>query len=249
MLLTCHALSDQPRVLQRWCQLTFGEVRAIDSLQMYDDHMTWLAAKKAGCSTIVEIWHRARKHIATLAAFHGYLPSFDWRDSEVAKYEVSQLVHDNCIAQAADSDGRTVRQERHSLSPDQLQLLYIYVTSRSAAECALLLAFCGIMGQSLARSGQICKMNRVHISYSEANVPVTPLFGPVRLLHLGDRGHHEVNKTADMAHWVMRTMKPCLACPWFGLAVIEGLTFTRNDALRHSKQGVSKLTNKRHRDN
>ena len=76
--------------------------------------------------------------------------------------------------------------------------------SRSAAECALLLAFCGIMGQSLARSGQICKINRVHISYSETNLPVTPLFGPVRLLHLGDRGHHKVNKTADMAHWIMR---------------------------------------------
>ena len=95
--------------------------------------------------------------------------------------------------------------------------------SRSAAECALLLAFCGIMGQSLARSGQICKMNRIHISYSEANLPVTPLFGPVRLLHLGDRGHHKVNKTADMAHWVMRTMKPSLACPWFGLALKTAL--------------------------
>ena len=50
-------------------------------------------------------------------------------------------------------------------------------------------------------------MNRVHISYSEAILPVTPLFGPVRLLHLGDMGHHKVNKTADMAHWVMRTIK------------------------------------------
>ena len=136
---------------------------------MYDDHMTWLAAKKASCKTIVDIWHRARKHIATLAAFHGYLPSFDGRDSEVAKYELSQLVHDHSIAQAADTDGRTVRQERHSLSSEQLQLLYIYAMSLSAAECALLLAFCGIIGQSLARSGQICKMNRVHISYSEAN--------------------------------------------------------------------------------
>ena len=62
-------------------------------------------------------------------------------------------------------------------------------------------------------------MNRVHISFSEVKLQVTPLCGPVRLLHLGDRGHHKVNKEADMAHWVMRTMKPSLACPWFGLAL------------------------------
>ena len=210
-------------LLQRWCHETLGEVGAIETLRMYDNHMTWLAAKKAGCRTAVEIWHRACQHIATLAAFHGYLPSFGWRDSEVAKYELSQLVHDHAIAQAADTDGRTVRQDRHSLSPKQLQLLYTYAMSRSAAECALLLAFCGIMGQSLARSGQICKMNKVHISYNEANLPVTPLFGPVRLLHLGDRGHHKVNKTADMAHWVMRTMKPSLACSGFGLALKSAL--------------------------
>ncbi|DBA86106.1 TPA: hypothetical protein ACH3X1_005625 [Trebouxia sp. C0004] len=61
---------------EHWCQETFGEIRAIDSLQMYDDRMTWLAAKKAMCKTAVEIGHRAQKHIATLAAFHGYLPSF-----------------------------------------------------------------------------------------------------------------------------------------------------------------------------
>ena len=201
----------------------FSEVRPIDSLQMFDDHMTWLAGRKARCSTIVEIWHRARKHIAVLANFHGYMPTFEWKESEVAKYELSQLVHDQSHAQAADTDGRTVRQDRHSLSPDQLQQLYSYAMSRSAAECALLLAFCGIMGQSLARSGQICKMNRVHINFSEVELQVTPLFGPVRLLHLGDRGHHKVNKEADMAHWVMRTMKPSLACPWFGLALKTAL--------------------------
>ena len=69
-----------------------------------------------------------------MAAFHGYLPSFNWRDSEVAKYELSQLVHDHAIAQAADTDGRTVRQDRHSLSPEQLQLLSTYAMSRSAAD-------------------------------------------------------------------------------------------------------------------
>ncbi|DBB05688.1 TPA: hypothetical protein ACH3X1_012299 [Trebouxia sp. C0004] len=79
------------------------------------------------------------------------------------------------------------------------------------------------MGQSLARSGQICKMNRVHINFSDAELSVTPLFGPVRLLHLGDQGHHKVNKEADMAQWVMRTMKPSLACPWFGLALKTAL--------------------------
>ncbi|KAL3135429.1 hypothetical protein ABBQ32_007611 [Trebouxia sp. C0010 RCD-2024] len=202
---------------------------------MYDDHMTWLAAKKANCRTTVEIWHRARKHVATLAAFHGYLPSFDWRSSEVAKYELSQLVHDHSHAQAADTNGRTVRQDRHSLSAEQLQLLYTYAMSRSAAECALLLAFCGIMGQSLARSGQICKMNRVHTSYSEANLPVTPLFGPVQLLHLGDRGHHKVNKTADMAHWVMRTMRPSLACPWFGQALKTALDAKQQQGVQYEE--------------
>ena len=230
-----YVFLQQTCLLQRWCLETFGEVRAIESLQMYDDHMTWLAAKKARCRTTVEIWHRARKHIATLAAFHGYLPSFDWRSSEVAKYELSQLVHDHSHAQAADTDGRTVRQDRHSLNADQLELLYIYAMSRSAAECALLLAFCGIMGQSLARSGQICKMNRVHISYSEANLPVTPLFGPVRLLHLGDRGHHKVNKTADMAHWVMRTMKPSLACPWIGLALKTALDAKQQQGVQYEE--------------
>ena len=60
-------------LLQRWCQEVFEEVRPIANLQMFDDHMTWLANRKAKCSTSVEIWHRARKHIATLAAFHGYM--------------------------------------------------------------------------------------------------------------------------------------------------------------------------------
>lgn len=101
-----------------------------------------------------------------MTAFHGYLPSFDWRDSEDAKYELSQLVHDHAIAQAADTDGSSAGQDRHSFSPEQLQLLYTHAMSRPAAECALLLAFCGIMGQSLATSGQICKMNRVNISDS-----------------------------------------------------------------------------------
>ena len=63
--------------LQRWCLETFGKVGAIKSEHIYDDHMRWLAVKKASCRTTVEIWHKARKHIATLAAFHGYLPSFD----------------------------------------------------------------------------------------------------------------------------------------------------------------------------
>ena len=33
------------------------------------------------------------------------------------------------------------------------------------------------------------------------------------------------------------------------LEILEGLTLFPNDALRYSKQGMSKLTNKRHRDN
>ena len=70
---------------------------------MYDDHMTWLATKKANCSRTVEIWHRARKFVAELAAFHGYLGTdFHWSQSEVAKYELSQLVHDHSLAKAAE---------------------------------------------------------------------------------------------------------------------------------------------------
>lgn len=131
--------------------------------------MTWLAVRKARCRTIVEIWHRARKHIAVLANFHGYMPTFEWKESEAAKYELSQLVHDQSHAHAADTDGRTVRQDRHSLSPDQLQQLYSYAMSRSVAECALLLAFCGIMGHTkhfclLSYRQSVCCEHSIHVA-------------------------------------------------------------------------------------
>jgi hypothetical protein len=223
--------------LQKWCREVFGIVRPIQSLEMYDAHMSWLADKKAACSSAVEIWHRARKHIAAVAVFHGYMPAdFQWKDSEVAKYELSQLVHDNSRAVALDTNGPTVRQNRHSLSQDQLEQLFRYAMTRQAAACALLLAFCGVMGQTLARSGQLLQLNRVHVGYPEANLlPVTPLFGPVQLLHLGDRGHHKVNKDANMAHWVMRTMRPSLACPWFGLALKAALDAKQQQGVQYDE--------------
>jgi len=221
-------------VLQRWCLETFDEVKPITSLQMFEDHVSWLVAQKSQLSSVVAIWHRARKHIANLAAYHGYLPSFHWNQSEAASHELSYEVHDHSLTAAANTDGRTVRQDRHSLSTDQLQNLYTYAMSLSAAECALLLAFCGIMGQTLARSGQICDMNRAHTSFSAAKLPVTPLFGPVQLLHLGDRGHHKVNKQGDMADWVMRTMKPSLACPCFGLALKFALAAKQQQGTQYS---------------
>lgn len=55
-------------MLQRWCLETFDEVKPITSLQMFEDHVSWLVAQKSQLSSVVAIWHRARKHIANLAA-------------------------------------------------------------------------------------------------------------------------------------------------------------------------------------
>ncbi len=67
----------------------------------------------------------------------------------------------------------------------------------------------------------MCKLKKVHVSlYPERfELPVNPLFGPVQMLQLGDRGNHKVDKLGDMAHWIMRTFMPSLQCPVFGLAV------------------------------
>ena len=94
-----------------------------------------------------------------------------------------------------------------------------------AASAAQLLAYVAINFQTLARSGQICQLNRRHLTIdTDAELPRLPFFGPVKLLQLGDRGHHKVaDKGADMVHWVMRTLHPILACPWFGLALNAAL--------------------------
>ena len=65
----------------------------------------------------------------------------------------------------------------------------------------------------------------MHVSLYPENyeLPVNPLFGPVQMLQLGDRGNHKVDKLSDMSHWVMRTCKPSLKCPWFGMALMTAL--------------------------
>ena len=161
-----------------------------------------------------------RSHAATLARFHGYISdNFKWEDSSYARNVMSEVAERKLML-ATDTDGKTVNQQNAILGPDQLDRLYKWALTQSADTCALLLAFCSIVSQTLARSEQLCKMNSVHMSiYPEAAPYKLPLAGPAKFLHLGDRGHHKVNKSDDMAHWVMRTLEPSLACPWFGLAL------------------------------
>lgn len=161
-----------------------------------------------------------RDHAATLARFHGHISDkFKWGDSSYARNLISKVAETKLLV-TSDTDGKTVNQQNATLSPRDLQRLYKWAMTQPADTCALLLAFCGVVSQTLARSEQCCKMNTVHMSiYPEAAPDKLPLFGPTKMLHLGDRGHHKVNKSDDMAHWVMRTLEPSLACPWFGLAL------------------------------
>ena len=99
-----------------------------------------------------------------------------------------------------------------------------YAMTLRARPCSLLLAFCSLMSQTIARSRQLCMMKKIHVSLPDQfELPVNPLFGPVQMLQLGDRGNHKVDKLGDMSHWVMRTFKPSLKCPWFGLALKAAL--------------------------
>lgn len=215
-------------VLQRYSQEVYGPgvIQPIRSQKEYEDYMTWLAQKKAHLRSGSLLWHRARDYMARLAVFHGYVPtSFKWEDSEVVK-DLSRSVNDDARAKALDTEARTVNQENNSLAPSELKALYKHAMGLQAATCALLLAFCGITEQTLARPGQLCKMNRVHMSlYPKSELPKSPLFGPVKMMQLGDRGHHKVDKDdpKGMSHWVMRTYRPSLACPWFGLALKAAL--------------------------
>lgn len=162
-----------------------------------------------------------RNHAATLARFHGCISdNFKWEDSSYARNLMSKVAETKLLI-TSNTDGKTVNQQNATLSPDNLQRLYEWAMTQPAATCALLLAFCGVVSQTLARSEQLCEMNTVHMSiYPETVLYKLPLFGPtIKMLHLGDRGHHKVNKSDDMAHWVMRTLQPSLACPWFGLAL------------------------------
>ncbi len=195
----------------------FGEIRAITSIEMYEACMRWIAEQKIAQQpkSIAATWRNRRNYIAKLAGFHGYAPAlFSWEDSEVTKYDLPLQVYDTAREVAADTDGRSVNQQRHSLTQTELTDMLKYAMTLRAHPCSLLLAFCGIMSQSVARSGQLCKLNKVHVSLC-SQLPVDPLYGPIQMLQLGDRGNHKVYKLEDMAHWVMRSFKPSLNCPWF----------------------------------
>lgn len=208
-------------LMQKWCIIKHNKVVPIQSIQMFEEYMSWLTEHKLGTRRL-ESWTRARPHIETLARFHGYVPDgFKWSDSEAVRFELKLKVADGAAAMALDTDGPTVRPHKHTLQPEQLQEFYRLVCDMDAASTAQLLAYTAINSQTLARSGQICQLNRVHLTIDpDAELPRLPSFGPVKLLQLGDRGHHKVaDKGADMVHWVMCTLHPDLACPWFGLAL------------------------------
>ena len=222
--------------MQRWSKLTFGgEVRPISSLEMFDSHLAWVAEQKRLCTTLDVIWSRARNHITTLALFHGYLPdSFRWQDSLLARTDLQYQVADWHAAVNTDTNGKTVKVHRSILTQPQLALVHKFVYSMEPASLAVMAAFIGITNQTLARPGQICSLNRVHLTMNpEAELPVLPAFGPMMMLQLGDRGHHKVaDKGTDMTHFVMRTLHPSLVCPWFALAL--------NAALQAKVQGRSR---------
>jgi len=212
--------------MQAFCMHQFGEVRAITSVCMYEACLQWIAEQKTAqkLKSIVTIWRNRRNYIAKLANFHGYVPAmFKWEDSEVAKYDVALQVYDTAREIAADTDGKSVNQLRHSLTQSELSAVFKHAMTFRARPCSLLLAFCSVMSQTIARSNQLCMLKKVHVSlYPEQfELPVNPLFGPVQMLQLGDRGNHKVDKLGDMhmAHWIRRTFKPSLQCPVFGLAL------------------------------
>ena len=182
--------------------------------------------KKASLKSGADIWRRSRFHLSKLANFYGYVPAgFEWKDSEVAKYDLSAEVYDNARTVATDTDGKTVNQQRHHLTQTELIDMLQYGMILDAKSASLMLAFCSIAFQTLARSRQFCKLRKVHVSLYLENyeLPVNPMFGPVQMLQLGDRGNHKVDKLSDMSHWVMRTFKPSLKCPWFGMASMTAL--------------------------
>ena len=209
-------------MMQKWCILKHDKVVPIQSIQMFEAYMGWLTEHKLGTRRL-ESWTRARPHIETLARIHGYVPDgFRWRDCEAVQFEFKLKVADDAAKMALDTEGPTVRPHKHTLQPDQLERFYGEMDAASAAQ---LLAYAAVNFQTLARAGQICQLNRRHLTIDpDAELPRLPSFGPVKLLQLGDRGHHKVaDKGGDMVHWVMRTLHPSLTCPWFGLALNAAL--------------------------
>ena len=93
--------------LQRWSKLLFGEVLPTSSLEMFDNHLAWVADQKRDCTQLDVIWTRARKHIASLALFHGYLPAnFTWQNSQLARRDLRYQVADRHAVVNTDTDGR-----------------------------------------------------------------------------------------------------------------------------------------------
>ena len=212
----------------------FGKIRAIASVCMYEACLRWIAEQKIAqkLKSVAAIWRNRRNYIAKLANFHGYVPvMFSWEDSEATKYDLPLQVYDTAREVAADTDGKSVNQQRHSLIQSELTATMDYAMTLKARSCSLLLAFCGVMFQTIAISRQLCKLYKVHVSLQACELP---LFGPVQMLQLGDRDNHKVDKLGDMAHWVMRTFKPDLKCPWFGLALKAAL----NARERKGEQGA-----------
>ena len=204
--------------MQRWSQLTFGEVRPVSSLEMFDNHLAWVAEQKRSCTTLDVIWARARNHIASLALFHGYLPdTFRWQDSLLARSDMQYQVADKHAVTVVntDTDGRIVKVHKSILTQPQLALVHKFAYNMEAASLAVLAAFIGITNQTLARPGQICSLNRCHLTMNpDAELPVLPAFGPVMMLQLGDRGRHKVaDEGTDMTHFVMRTLHLPLYAP------------------------------------
>lgn len=102
---------------------------------------------------------------------------------------------------ALDTEGPTVRPHKHTLQPDQLERFY---GEMDAASTAQLLAYAAVNFQTLARAGQICQLNRRHLTIDpDAELPRLPSFGPVKLLQLGERasqGRRQGRRHGSLGH-------------------------------------------------
>ena len=106
--------------------------------------LRWKKGQKL--QTVQTMWRNRRNYIAKLAGFHGYVPPmFKWEDSELAKYDLAFDVNDAARVAAADTDGKSVEQQRHSLSKLEVAGVMKYAMTLRARPCALLLAFCNIL--------------------------------------------------------------------------------------------------------
>ena len=115
------------------------------NIQMYKDCPRWIMDKKACLKSGADIWRRSRFHLSKLANFYEYVPpGCEWKDSEVAKYDLSARVYDNATMVTADTDGKTVNQQRHHLTQTELTYMLQYGMMLDAKSASLMLAFCSI---------------------------------------------------------------------------------------------------------